>query len=241
MKLKTIIKYECWTTLKPLCIFYAICYSVVALGYFIAFIIHGNIKETVFQGSELACLIYLGILGSLGFHEDFKFLIQNGFTRQHISFAAFGMFSFVTALMAFIDTIIAYGLSQMTSHYSLFHLIYGFDHPLIIQIVWLWLIYMFVTFCSYLCTLISNKVGKKIFYFAISTLAIVCMVIAPLFISLILPASFVNQLMNLGLMLLGFTTKGTVQFMNPILTYLGLICVIGLGAYWIVQKTELRL
>ena len=76
-KLKSIIQYECMTSFKYIWIFYAIQYAIVSLITLIIGISIGTFENIGTNALEINTLIYVSILGVLGFKEDFKMLIQN--------------------------------------------------------------------------------------------------------------------------------------------------------------------
>ena len=105
-KLKSIIQYECMTSFKYIWIFYAIQYAIVGLITLIIGIVSGSFENVGTNCLEINTLFFVSILGALGFKEDFKTLIQNGFTRKYIFIAALSLFSFMSGIMAFIDTVV---------------------------------------------------------------------------------------------------------------------------------------
>lgn len=82
--LKSIIQYECMTSFKYIWIFYAIQYAIVGLITITIGLVMGTFEDVGTNCLELNTLVYISILGVLGFKEDFKMLIQNGFTRKYI-------------------------------------------------------------------------------------------------------------------------------------------------------------
>ena len=240
MKLKTLIKFECFTALKSLSVFYAILYGIILLGYLIAWMIQGHLGGSVFSGTEMACMIYLGILGSLGFNEDFKFFMQNGFTRKTILLGTLGMFGFISLLMAFVDTCMAALLVQFTGFAPLFNQIYGLGHSILIQFIWLFGFYFLVSSLMYLLNLISNKIGKKIFYFILITLGLVLFVVTPFLFNLVLPKELMGAIIYGVLRVIGYRSDGTIQFLFPILTVLVVNVLIMISSYWVIKKTELK-
>ena len=82
--MKSIIQYECMTSFKYIWIFYAIQYAIVAFITIIIGLAMGTFEDVGTNCLEINTLVYIGILGVLGFKEDFKMLIQNGFTRKYI-------------------------------------------------------------------------------------------------------------------------------------------------------------
>ena len=93
-KLKSIIQYECMTSFKYIWIFYAIQYAIVGLITLIIGIVSGSFENVGTNCLEINTLFFVSILGALGFKEDFKTLIQNGFTRKYIFIAALSLFIF---------------------------------------------------------------------------------------------------------------------------------------------------
>lgn len=71
-KLKAVVQYECMTSFKYIWVFYAIQYALVALIMLIIGISMGTFEEIGTSLLEINSLIYVGILGALGFSQDFK-------------------------------------------------------------------------------------------------------------------------------------------------------------------------
>ena len=63
MKLNAMIRYQCRSAVKPLCIFYGILYSLMLFGVILAGIAGGGDIST--NGAELSCFVYLCFFGSL--------------------------------------------------------------------------------------------------------------------------------------------------------------------------------
>lgn len=104
--LKSIIQYECMTSFKYIWLFYAIQYALVGFITIIIGLVMGTFEDVGTNCLEINTLGYIGILGVLGFKDDFKMLIQNGFTRKYIFIATLSMFGFISGTMALIDTIV---------------------------------------------------------------------------------------------------------------------------------------
>ena len=81
-KLNTLIQYECMTSFKYIWMFYAIEYAIVLLIYIMVAALTGDPENAGTNLLELNTFIYIGILGALSYSEDFKMMIQNGFTRK---------------------------------------------------------------------------------------------------------------------------------------------------------------
>ncbi|MEG0593492.1 MAG: hypothetical protein RR512_09245 [Coprobacillus sp.] len=237
MKLSSLIKYQCWTTIKPLLIFYTILYGIIGLSYLVVYLSFGSFDKVWFNGLEMSCLIYLGVTGSLGFNEDFKMAIQNGYTRKQIFMATFAMFIFVVTVMSIVDTVITHSIP---SYSSLFNLMYGSNHSIIIQWIMLALIYFLSAIGAYLCALLANKIGKKTFYFIIIALGLSVFVILPLVINLYVPANIMMKIGEVITWMIGYAANGSIHFFNPLISITLMIAIMSGFAFITIKKTELR-
>lgn len=237
MKLWTVIKYELWTALRPLLIFWAIMYGIVAV-LLILFKVTGH-AEFRLNGLEISSFIYLGIFGNLGFHEDFRMLIQNGFTRKYIYAGAAAMFTGVTAMMAAVDTMVP-ELLGMKEYHTLFVGLYGEEHVILIQWLWLFLLYFTVSVICYFLTLISNKIGKKNFWFLLILTGAVCLILLPVIISRFLPDAAAAALTEAVLQLAGFDASGRVALIWPLGTLLFICITFAALSYGMIRKTEIK-
>ena len=238
-KLKSIIQYECLTSFKFIWIFYAIQYALVSLITVIIGISLGTFQDIGTNILEMNTIIYVGILGVLGFQEDFKMLIQNGFTRNYIFIATLSMFCFISGIMAFIDTAVGNLIHHFRHSYSsLYGSLYGYDN---LFMNWLWLFLLYVTVCSllYLGILFIHKVGKIISIYSGILFGGIILLIIALF-RYVLSSEMVRNILSFFRKAMGFMTDGTINHLFPVLTLLILTAAFGLGSYAIIRRTELK-
>ena len=115
-KLKSAVLYEYLTKVKAIGIFYLIQYLIVALIFtIVAICTKGN--ETGSNTLEFSSVVFVSVIGVLGYKEDFKALLQNGYTRKYIFGATVCMFTLLAGTMALIDTIIGNSLHFFNSNY----------------------------------------------------------------------------------------------------------------------------
>lgn len=237
--LKAVIQYECTTSFKYIWIFYGIMYAVIAFITVLVGISTGDFSKVTTNCLEINTLIYVGILGALGFREDFKMLIQNGFTRKYIFIATFSMFCFISGTMALVDTAAGNLHHYFNQNYdSVFGGIYGYKN---LFANWLWLFLLYVAVCCllYLVVLVINKLGKS---------SSICLGIAFGGAVLVLIALFkyvfsrelVNSFINFMIKAMGFMADGTINLLFPVLTLLAAAAVLGGGAYAVLRRTELK-
>jgi len=237
--LKSIIQYECMTSLKYIWIFYAIQYAIVAFITILIGIVMGTFEDVGTSFLELNTLIFIGIVGVLGFKGDFKMLIQNGFTRKYIFIATFSMFCFISGIMAVIDTTVGNILYHFNNNYfSLYGGLYGYEN-IFMNLVWLFLVYISVCSLLYLGILIINKVGKNIsIYLGIGLGGIVLLTIA--LFRYVFSVEIINDIVVFMAKAMGFMTDGTINYLYPVFTLLLLIAVFGIGSYTVIRRTELK-
>ncbi len=237
--LKSVVCYECMTSFKYIWIFYAIQYALVGLITILIGLITGSFEDVGTNVLEMNTLIYIGILGVLGFKEDFKMLIQNGFTRSYIFAATYSMFCFISGTMALVDTVVGNVIHCMNDHYfSLYGAIYGYGSGFM---NWLWLFLVYILVCSllYLGILILNKAGKNgSIYLGISLGGAVLLVIA--LFRYVFSAELTHTILEFMKKAMGFMADGTINNLFPALTFLFLIVLLGSGSYTVIRRTELK-
>ncbi len=236
-KLTSAISYGCLTKIRPLTIFYLVEYGFFALIMAIVVLCTGNV-ETNSSGAEMASAVFVSIMGALSFKEDFKAFLQNGFPRRYIFISTFCSFFLVSAAMALIDTLLGNVLHHFIKHFTIFGTLYGYGNLLT---NWLWLTFVYMMFCSifYLAALVVNKVGKTASLLIGVSLAGVILLIAALF-RLVLSSELVSRIGRLVLNTFGFMNNGTVNLVYPILTFIVIGAVFGLGSYVLIRHTELK-
>lgn len=237
-QLKSIVQYECVTSFRYIWVFYAIQYAVVALITIMVGIATGGVEEVGTNLLEVNTLIYVGILGALGFHEDFKMMIQNGFIRKYIFIATISMFCFISGTMALVDTIVGNIYHHFKKGYtSLYGGLYGYDN---LFLNWLWLTLVYVLVCSllYLIILVINRLGKMLSVYLGIIVGGAVLVIAALF-RYVLSAGTVDSILRGLSEAMGFMPDGTINHLFPVLTLLAAIVVLGFGSYAVIRRAEL--
>lgn len=239
-KLRTVIYYECATSFKYIWIFYACVLAVISIFSTIVYINTGSLKDMSASCLEGNTFIYVGFLGVLGFKEDFKMLIQNGFTRKCIFLSTFALFTFVSAIMALVDTIIGRVLHDLSdSYYSLFGSLYGYGHSAFLNWLWLFLVYMLVCSLLYLVILTVNRLGKTMSIFAGVALVLVFVLLMPAIFKYALPEDFATRIIELAVKGMGFMSGGTVNFIYPLLLLAAGSGILSGCSYLLIERTEL--
>ena len=238
-KLNTLIQYECTTSFKYIWLFYAIEYAIVLLIYVIVAVLTGDPKNAGTNCLEMNTFIYVGILGALGYSEDFKMMIQNGFTRKYIFTASFVMFAFIGGIMSLVDTVTGNLLHYFLPNYSsLFGVIYGYGD---ILPNWLWLFLLYMLTCSlfYLAVLAVHKLEKTL-SLCLGVVLVGVILLAVALFRYVLPQNLVDNIRELASRAMGFMNGGTINYLFPILTLFLLAAVFYLGSYAIIRRTEVK-
>ncbi len=229
--------YGCLTKARPLVIFYLVEYGFFALIMAIVALCTGEVESNS-SGAEMASAVFVSIMGALSFKEDFKAFLQNGFTRRFIFLSTFCSFLLASAAMALIDTLLGNVLHHFIKHFTIFGMLYGYGN---LFLNWLWLTLLYVVFCSifYLAALVINKVGKTTSLLIGVGLAGVILLVAALF-RFVFSAELTGKIGKLVQAAFGFMNDKTVNLAFPILTFLAVGAVFGLGCYALIRRTELK-
>lgn len=240
-KLGTVIRYECVTSFKYIWVFCICVFAAISVISAIIYISTGDMEKIGTNGLELNSMIYVGILGVFGFKEDFKMLIQNGFTRKYIFLATLSLFAFTSAIMAAVDTIVGNALHAVASGYfSLFGGLYGYEHSFFLNWLWLFLAYMLVCCLLYLSILIINKIGKVASIYLAIGLGLTVVLIIPALLKFVLPEDFAEAAITFAVKAIGFVAEGAVNFLYPIMSLLLIAGILSIGSYLIIRRTELK-
>ena len=237
-KLKSAILYEYSTKIKAMVLFYLIQYLIVALIFSIVAISVGG-EEIGSNALEFSSVIFISVIGVLGYKEDFKALIQNGYTRKYIFGATICMFTLLAGTMALIDTIIGNSIHYFNDNYfTLFVSLYGYGN---VFLNWLWLTVLYLMFCSlfYLAVLVINRVGKMVSLFIGVGLSCVILLVTSLF-RFVFSQEFVSAAAEFVMKAMGFMSNGTTNLFFPILSFLVIGAVFGIGSYAVIRRTELK-
>ena len=238
-KLRILIQYECMTSFKYIWLFYAIMYAIVLLIYIMVSAITGDPETAGTSCLEMNTFIYVGILGALGYSEDFKMMIQNGFTRKYIFAATLSMFAFIGGIMSFVDTVMGNLLHYFVPNYnSLFGVIYGYG-DILPNWIWLFLLYMLTCSLFYLAVLAVHKLEKTL-SLCLGVVLVGVILLAVALFRYVLPQSLVDDISELATRAMGFMGGGTVNYLFPLLTLFLLTAVFSLGAYRIIRRTEVK-
>ena len=237
-ELKSAVLYEYLTKVRAIGIFYLIQYSIVALIFVIVAICTEG-KETGSNALEFSSVVFVSVIGVLGYKEDFKALLQNGYTRKYIFGATVCMFTLLAGTLALIDTIIGNSLHYFNDNYfTLYGGIYGYGN---VFANWLWLTALYLMFCSlfYLAVLVINRVGKTVsLLIGVVVCGIILLVIA--LFQFVFPDELVSKTWEFMMKAMGFMGDGTTNLFFPVLSFLVIGVVFGIGSYAVIRRTELR-
>ena len=237
-KLKSAILYEYSTKIKAMVLFYLIQYLIVALIFSIVAISVGG-EEIGSNALEFSSVIFISVIGVLGYKEDFKALIQNGYTRKYIFGATICMFTLLAGTMALIDTIIGNSIHYFNDNYfTLFGSLYGYGN---VFLNWLWLTVLYLMFCSlfYFAVLVINRVGKTVsLLIGVGVCSIILLVIA--LFQFVFSDELVRNIGEFMMKAMGFMSDGTTNLFFPILSFLVIGVAFGIGSYAVIRRTELR-
>lgn len=237
-KLRTLIQYEYLTSVKHLFIYYPIQFAIYILPITFTIILNGTSRS---DGSfELISLTYFALLAALGFRQDLRMCIQNGFTRKYIFLATCTMFISMASTMALFDLIFINLFHVLTPTYtSLYTQIYGaLSYSPLMHWFWMVLVYMCFGSLAYLCTLIINKLGKNgVIYFILG--CFVCISLLLLAMRYMFSIGIQAKVFELILLTIGFA-GGTIHMLYPVLTLLLWITIFLLGSYAIIRRIEIH-
>ena len=149
------------------------------------------------------------------------------------------MFTLLAGTLALIDTIIGNSLHYFNDNYfTLYGGIYGYGN---VFANWLWLTALYLMFCSlfYLAVLVINRVGKTVsLLIGVGVCSIILLVIA--LFQFVFSDELVRNIGEFMMKAMGFMSDGTTNLFFPVLSFLVIGVVFGIGSYAVIRRTELR-
>ena len=239
-KLSTVIQYECVTSIKYAFIFYLALSAVVVILYGIHYILTGVLGGGM-NCLEMNTMIFIGILGILQLTEEFKMLVQNGFTRIYFFLGTFSRFAFMSGVMSLIDTIIANILHTLTGTYSTFFgSLYGYGQPVILSWFWLFLIYMLLCTLTFFFTLVFRNLSKKNAVIAGVLLGTALLAGISFLFSPASPENLRDHILKCMIKGLGFMEDGSIRMIYPLSLLILSAGFLSICSYFIIRRTELK-
>lgn len=237
--LKAVIQYECSASFKHIWFFYAIEYGIIIfIQGFIGIFTSVPFYEIIVDGLEIGSLIYITILGVMVFKDDFKMLIQNGFTRKYIFAAVMAMFAFISATMAAVDAVVGTMLNDGNPMYC--SLYFGLYENKNLVLNWLWLFFLYFAFCciAYFITLVVHKVGKHHALYLGLACAGAVVFFSGIYKYVFLGAT--DDIIRFFAGIMGFMENGTINLACPVLTFCLAGAIFGTASYAVIRRTELK-
>ena len=236
-KLKTIAFYECATSVKYVLYFYCIQYGFVAVIATILAVTIG-LEDVTFNGQETSSVIFLAIVGCMGMGDDFKTLLQNGFTRKYIFAGTVSLIIFLALALSSCDLLISRLMPLFFNESSsLFEQIYGTDSAVA---NWLWslALYFMIGFVCYFFRLLAHRLGKN--GFIILGIVLIAVSILLAIYSYAIPDGIINAVNTFWARALGFVGGGRVNPYLPALTFTIISAVLAGGSYVAIRGAELK-
>ena len=236
MKLKSVLKYELSTTGISVIIFLGVILAIRVLGIAIMYI--SGSESLHMSAMETNSILFMLILGSLTFFEDFRFLIQNGYSRKSMLAGFVIIFLIVAFGAALYDVMMGALLSRLFDYESLFYQIYGAASALR---QWLWFGCLNFVLCmiSFSCTVLFFRLDKKQRLIFLCALPVLLITSAVMLVIAFVPMGLLAQIGEVLLTMLGVFPE--VNVLYPILLFGSMAALFVAIAYMLVRKVSLYL
>lgn len=173
MRLKNAFKYQMASMLKAIGIYYGATLAIrIGLSLISIFIIGDQkIHMSAFESNTLVFMLFLGIFSIV---EDFKFFVQNGYSRKSLMKLYLLQFLACSAILAGLDVISAIVFASFDVYESLCFQIYGTQN-ILMQFLWLVVVYTCVGMVSFFMTILVQRMNKvqRIVYLLLLPLALI--------------------------------------------------------------------
>lgn len=214
MRLKQAFKYQICSSLKAVGIYYSIMIAI-RLAMVVIFVLSGN-QKTNMSAMESNSMIFMGFLGVYSILEDFKFFLQNGYSRKSLIKLYTCQFLAIGAIISVVEIILAVLCANVMNYSSLFVQIYG-SQSQVIQFLWLWGMYCIIGAVSLLFTVINYRLSKFSRIIVFIAIPIALVTLAPIIDHYLMHGVVMSALFDI--MLHFFGLYGSVNIVAPIINF----------------------
>lgn len=236
MNLKASIGYQLRSSGKALAIFYGVIYAIIAVAAIVAVSTDGQLGVA---GLETSTTVFMGFLGVFTFSEDFRFLIQNGYSRKSMLRSFLCQFAVVSLLAAAIDVLNSRLLLPLWGYRSTFTQLYGQSQlpGLIWQLLWGCSLYFAIATITYFMAALYQRLGRlqRLLFMLILPLAV--LVLFPVLDFQLLGGTATRWLLKVLSQALGFA-EGGLQMGLPVLFFLAISAVFSVFSYLATRRAS---
>lgn len=212
MNIKGAVKYQLISVMKAFLIFYGVVMAIRGMGIGFALVGDGKLHMS---GTEINSIVFMGFLGAYTFLDDFRFLVQNGYSRKSMIISFLIEFCVVASLLSAVDILFELLTKTSLAYASLYTQLYGSGNVLY-QFFWGFLLNMIAGLIVFFITVLISRMGKQ--------QKMVILLIVPILlimsISLIelqyTHGAIMNWFKEVIYTIFGFEASG-IQYWNPVL------------------------
>lgn len=231
MRLKQAFKYQLFSSLKAVGIYYGIMITI-RLAMVMIFIISGNEKSTM-SAIETNSMVFMGFLGVYSIIEDFKFFLQNGYSRKSLIKLYTCQFLIIGAIISVIEIILAIACASVMNYSSLFTQLYG-SQSLMMQFLWLWGIYGIIGAVALLITIIYYRLSKYARIILLMAVPIALMTLVPAIDYYLMDGVVMSAIYDFILYFFGL--QGSVNMIAPVINFAIVFVIACVLAYIAIKK-----
>lgn len=207
------------------------------IGYLIIKSLNRN--QPILNGFVIMGCYLVGLLAVRLVSEDFKFMIQNGYTRLKYYESILLVLLISSIFMVCMDLVLETVFMQFTYYNSIFEQIYRGDVNFFLRGVWEVSLYFMIGMFMSVVSLCYQAIGKARFWKR-TIVIVVCLIVGiPMLFMVISSSPNAIDYFVCFLILMGITVSG-VNLMNPILFFGAISFIYALIAYIQVRKIELK-
>lgn len=158
MRLANAFKYQMTSAVKAIGIYYGIM-LLIRMAMLLAdiyLISNGNSHISAVETNTMVFMLFLGVFSIV---EDFKFFVQNGYSRKSLIKLYIIQFAACALILACLDVTCSYVLDWMYTYESLCDQIYGAQFFLL-EILWLMMVNMAIGVLAFFFTILVQRMNK---------------------------------------------------------------------------------
>lgn len=201
MRLINAFKYQILSASKAMFMFYGIMVSLRLFGV-IVILATGNKEMGMMSAMESNTFVFMVFLGVFSIIEDFKFFVQNGYSRKSLIKLYIMQFVATALMLAFLDLVIAHVFELLYPYKTLYAQIYGAQN-ILLEYSWMVMLYLCAGIVSFFLTVLFQRLDKMQRIIVMLLLPVAVIVLVPVLDYTIFQGSIIKTLIETMLMILG--------------------------------------
>lgn len=238
MRLIHAFKYQITSVLKAMAIFYGIMILIRLFGVILIMMMLDINELGIIAGMESNTCVFMIFLGVFSIIDDFKFFIQNGYSRKSLIKLYILQFIATAMILAALDLVAARLFELIYPYQSLYTQIYG-NQNILLEYIWMVTFYLCAGTAAFFFTVLFQRLNKFQRIIIMLLIPVAVIVLVPILDISVFHGEITKGLSNLFMMVLGLYQG--VHVFYPLISFIVIFVIFAGLSYITIRRSSLFL